>query len=178
MIGRTASAGSRGSPQAQRHVLRDRRRGRDPAARRRRRLHSRRHDREVQLLGFDLLELDGTDLRRDPLMNRKATLASLLRRSRDGIQYVEHIEATDGRTVFDHACKLGLEGIVSKRRDKPYEHGRSRMWLKVKNPASETVRRDQGGGVALAVGTSGAAGSRAPSIPLAPTGRAVLGDAL
>src|SRR5690348_3547505 len=85
------------------------------------RLHARGHDKEVQLLGFDLLELDGADLRRDPLMNRKATLASLLRRSSEGIQYVEHIEATDGRAVFDHACKLGLEGIVSKRRDKPYE---------------------------------------------------------
>ncbi len=50
------------------------------------RLHSRRHDGEVQLLGFDLLELDGADLRRQPLTTRKATLASLLRRSRDGIQ--------------------------------------------------------------------------------------------
>jgi ATP-dependent DNA ligase len=84
------------------------------------RLHSRRHDDEVQLLGFDLLELDGTDLRREPLENRKATLASLLRRSRAGIQLVEHIEADDGGTVFDHACRLGLEGIVSKRRDAPY----------------------------------------------------------
>jgi ATP-dependent DNA ligase len=109
------------------------------------RLHSRGHDKEVQLLGFDLLELDGTDLRRDPLMNRKATLASLLRRSRDGIQYVEHIEATDGRAVFDHACKLGLEGIVSKRRDKPYEHGRSRTWLKVRNPASAAAKRIEDG---------------------------------
>jgi hypothetical protein len=50
------------------------------------RLHSRRHDGEVQFLGFDLLELNGADLRGEPLENRKATLASLLRRSRDGIQ--------------------------------------------------------------------------------------------
>jgi bifunctional non-homologous end joining protein LigD len=41
-----------------------------------------------------------------------------------------------GATVFDHACKLGLEGIVSKRRDSTYQPGRSRMWLKIKNPAS------------------------------------------
>jgi bifunctional non-homologous end joining protein LigD len=109
------------------------------------RLHSRGHDREIQLLGFDLLELDGTDLRRDPLMHRKATLASLLRRSRDGIQYVEHIEAMDGATVFEHACKLGLEGIVSKRRDKPYEHGRSRAWLKIKNPESPAAKRIEEG---------------------------------
>ncbi len=105
------------------------------------RLHSRRHDGEVQLLGFDLLELDGADLRRQLLTTRKATLASLLRRSRDGIQLVEHIEATEGATVFEHACKLGLEGIVSKRRDSTYHPGRSRMWLKIKNPASPAMQR-------------------------------------
>ncbi len=60
---------------------------------------------------------------------------------RDGIQYVEHMEAVDGRTVFEHACKLGLDGITSKRRDAPYRHGRSRAWLKVKNPASPAIQR-------------------------------------
>jgi ATP-dependent DNA ligase len=105
------------------------------------RLHSRRHDGKVQLLGFDLLELDGTDLRREPLMHRKATLASLLRRSHHGIQLVEHIEAADGSTVFEHACRLDLEGIVSKRRDAPYRHGRSREWLKIENPASPAMQR-------------------------------------
>jgi bifunctional non-homologous end joining protein LigD len=54
---------------------------------------------------------------------------------------VEHIEAADGGTVFEHACKLGLEGIVSKRRDRPYEHGPSRAWLKVKNPACAAMMR-------------------------------------
>jgi ATP-dependent DNA ligase len=105
------------------------------------RLHSRRHDGEVQFLGFDLLELNGADLRGEPLENRKATLASLLRRSRDGIQFVKHIVAADGATVFQHACKLGLEGIVSKRRHACYQHGRSRTWLKVKNPASPAMTR-------------------------------------
>jgi len=57
------------------------------------RLHTCRHDGEVQLLGFDLPELDGSDLRREPLTTRKAALASLLRWSSDGIQLVEHIEA-------------------------------------------------------------------------------------
>jgi bifunctional non-homologous end joining protein LigD len=85
------------------------------------------------------LELDGADLRGEPLDRRKAALAKLLRRSRDGIQIVEHIEAIDGATVFGHACKLGLEGIVSKRRDKPYQHGRSRTWLKIKNPAAMRI---------------------------------------
>jgi ATP-dependent DNA ligase len=77
----------------------------------------------------------------EPLIHRKATLASLLRRSHDGIQFVEHIEAADGATVFAHACKLGLEGIVSKRRGSGYQHGRSRTWLKVKNPASPAMQR-------------------------------------
>jgi bifunctional non-homologous end joining protein LigD len=74
-------------------------------------------------------------------MHRKAKLASLLRLSRDGIQYVEHSEVTNGAIVFDHACRLGLEGIVSKRRDKPDHHGRSRTWLKVRNPASPAAKR-------------------------------------
>jgi len=68
-------------------------------------------------------------------------LTRLLRRSHDGIQVVEHIEAADGATVFEHACKLGLEGIVSKRRDMPYQHGRSRAWLKIKNPSSPAMLR-------------------------------------
>ncbi len=84
-------------------------------------------------LAFDLLELDGEDLRADPLERRKAGLVKLLRRRLDGIQLIEHIEATDGHTVFEHACKLGLEGILSKRRDKPYQHGRSRTSLEVRN---------------------------------------------
>jgi bifunctional non-homologous end joining protein LigD len=68
-----------------------------------------------------------------------------LRRSRDGIQLVEHIEAADGATVFEHACKLGLEGIVSKRRDSVYWPGRSRTWLKTKNPASPAAKRIEDG---------------------------------
>jgi bifunctional non-homologous end joining protein LigD len=66
-------------------------------------------------------------LRRDPLEVRKATLASILAKAD------EHIEG-DGPTVFAHACKLGLEGIVSKRKDSAYRSGRSPDWLKMKNP--------------------------------------------
>ena len=47
-----------------------------------------------------------------------------------------------GQTVFAHACKLGLEGIVSKRRDSPYRSGRSPDWLKMKNPACAAVKRE------------------------------------
>jgi bifunctional non-homologous end joining protein LigD len=52
-----------------------------------------------------------------------------------GIQYNEHLEG-DGAAIFALACKLGLEGIVSKRRDQPYRSGPSKAWLKIKNPIS------------------------------------------
>jgi bifunctional non-homologous end joining protein LigD len=75
-------------------------------------LHSRVNDDAAFAYAFDLLLVDGEDIRRAALS--------------------EHIEA-DGATVFAHACKLGLEGIVSKRVDAPYRSGRARTWIKVKN---------------------------------------------
>ena len=81
------------------------------------RLRQRRHDRHVFLYAFDLLELDGQDLRREPLQVRKATLASVLVKAGPGIRFNQHLECDEGETVFRHACKLGLEGIVSKRKD-------------------------------------------------------------
>jgi bifunctional non-homologous end joining protein LigD len=102
----------------------------------------RRHDASVFLYAFDLIELDGDDLRREPLDTRKATLASVLRRAAPGLRFNEHIEA-DGPTVFAHACKMGLEGIVSKRKTSTYRSGRSPDWLKSKNPACEAVRREE-----------------------------------
>jgi bifunctional non-homologous end joining protein LigD len=103
--------------------------------------HHRANDR-VFLYAFDLIELNGDDLRRDPLQVRKATLASILAKARPGIRLNEHIEG-DGPTVFAHACKMGLEGIVSKRKDSPYRSGRSPEWLKMKNPACEAVTREK-----------------------------------
>ena len=105
------------------------------------RLRHRRHDEAVFLYAFDLIELNGDDLRRDPLEVRKATLVSLLRGARAGIRFNEHIE-TDGPTVFAQACKMGLEGIVSKRKASSYRSGRSPDWLKSKNPSSPAVRRE------------------------------------
>jgi bifunctional non-homologous end joining protein LigD len=105
------------------------------------RLRQRRHDRHVFLYAFDLIELNGDDLRREPLDTRKATLASLLKRAPPGLRLNEHIEA-DGPTVFAHACKMGLEGIVSKRRGSPYRFGRSRDWLKCKNPNAPAAKRE------------------------------------
>jgi ATP-dependent DNA ligase len=107
------------------------------------RLHSRAHDGEVILYAFDLLELDGADLRPHPLDERKAALAQLLHRARIGLHLVEHL-AGDGVTVFAHACRMGLEGIVSKRRDHGYRSGPSKAWLKVKNPTASGALRFQG----------------------------------
>jgi bifunctional non-homologous end joining protein LigD len=76
-----------------------------------------------------------------PLEVRKATLASIVAKARAGIRFNEHIEA-DGPTVFAHACKMGLEGIVSKRKDSPYRSGRSPDWLKMKNPDAQAVKRE------------------------------------
>jgi ATP-dependent DNA ligase len=99
------------------------------------RIRYRHYDASVFLYAFDLIELDGDDLRREPLAVREATLASLLARA-------AHLEEQDGPLVFAHACKLGLEGIVSKRRSSPYRSGRSPDWIKSKNPAAPAVRRE------------------------------------
>jgi bifunctional non-homologous end joining protein LigD len=98
----------------------------------------------VFLYAFDLIELNGDDLRRHPLEVRKATLASVLAKAGAGIRFNEHMEG-DGPTVFAHACKIGLEGIVSKRRDSAYRSGRSPDWLKMKNPAASAVKREAEG---------------------------------
>jgi ATP-dependent DNA ligase len=105
------------------------------------RIRYRHHDASVFLYAFDLIELDGDDLRRDPLAVRKATLASLLARAAPGLRFNEHMDETDGPLVFQHACKLGLEGIVSKRRNSP-RSGRSLDWIKSKNPNAPAVRRE------------------------------------
>jgi bifunctional non-homologous end joining protein LigD len=103
-------------------------------------LHSRAYDGEVILYAFDLLELHGEDWRPRPLAERKARLAKLLARAPAGIQYTEHLEG-DGGAIFAHACKLGAEGIVSKHREHPYRSGRSKAWLKTKNPAAPGMLR-------------------------------------
>src|SRR5262249_12529286 len=92
----------------------------------------RRHDDSTFLYAFDLIELNGDDLRRDPLEVRKATLASIVAKASPGIRFNEHTDG-DGPTIFAHACRLGLEGIVSKRKDSAYRSGRSPDWLKMKN---------------------------------------------
>jgi ATP-dependent DNA ligase len=79
------------------------------------RIRYRRHDASVFMWAFDIIELNGDDLRCEPLKWRKATLGKLLARAGYGVQLNEHLEA-EGPVVFDHACRMGLEGIVSKRK--------------------------------------------------------------
>ena len=102
--------------------------------------HQRANER-IFLYAFDLIELNGDDLRRDPLEVRKVTLASIVAKASPGIRFNEHMEG-DGPTVFSHACKLGLEGVVSKRKDSAYRSGRSPDWLKMKNSDAPAVKRE------------------------------------
>jgi bifunctional non-homologous end joining protein LigD len=104
-------------------------------------LRQRREDRHIFLNAFDLIELNGKDLRREPLEHRKRELARLLRNNKPGLQLNEHI-AEPGDIVFRHACALGFEGIVSKRLGSRYRSGRSRDWLKSKNPNAPAVKRE------------------------------------
>ena len=104
-------------------------------------LRSQRRGHEAVLFAFDLIEHDGDDLRDLPLIERKRRLAKLIGKAqRRAIQFVEHLTG-DGPTIFDHVCRMGLEGIVSKRTDAPYRSGPSRTWLKSKNPASVAGHR-------------------------------------
>ena len=106
-------------------------------------LRRKRRGHEAVLFAFDLIGHDGDDLCSLPLIERKRRLKKLIGRSkRRAIQFVEHLMG-DGPTVFDHVCRMGLEGIVSKRVDARYRSGMSTTWLKAKNPESAAVRRER-----------------------------------
>src|SRR5262245_27942521 len=96
---------------------------------------------EALLLAFRPDRARRRDLRREPIELRKAALAKLLRKAAISIQLNEHI-TEPGDVVFKHACRMGLEGIVSKRLGSLYRSGRSSDWLKTKNPAAPAVRRE------------------------------------
>jgi bifunctional non-homologous end joining protein LigD len=109
-------------------------------------LHRRGTVTEAMLYAFDLLELDGEDLRGLPLSDRKKRFARLRGGRRLGIVLSDHTDE-DGVTIFRQACIMGLEGIVSKRLSSPYRSGRSTDWLKIKNPDSPAMvrhREDRG----------------------------------
>jgi bifunctional non-homologous end joining protein LigD len=106
-------------------------------------LHSRQHEEEVQLYAFDIMALDGEDLRPLPLSLRKTNLARLLARRPDGMFVAPFEQGEIGPDLFRAARNMGLEGLVSKRVDRPYRGGRSPDWVKVKNrkhPAMERVK--------------------------------------
>ena len=107
-------------------------------------LHNRSNDGAALALAFDLLALNGNDLRKHPLVERKTALSKLLIRSKGGIQYVEHADG-HGERMFEAVCRLGLEGIVSKRSSAAYRSGPTRTWIKVKNPDAPAATRAQDG---------------------------------
>src|SRR6185437_11347205 len=104
-------------------------------------LHSRKHDHEVQLYAFDILSMDGDDLRVLPLSMRKTNLARLLARRPDGIFVAPFEQGEIGPDLFRAACRTGLEGLVSKRRGRPYQAGRSKHWVKIKNRSHPAMSR-------------------------------------
>ena len=87
---------------------------------------------QAAFVAFDLLGLEGDDLRQRPLEERRDVLSRLVA-GVDGVVFSEAL-ATEGAVVFAHACRLGLEGIVSKRAGSRYRSGASRNWLKCLNP--------------------------------------------
>jgi ATP-dependent DNA ligase len=89
-------------------------------------LHSGKHNDEVQLYAFDILALNGDDLRPLLLSMRKVHLERLLVRRPDGIFISSFEQGEIGPDLFRKACEFGLEGLVSKRRDRPYRGGRSK----------------------------------------------------
>ena len=105
-------------------------------------LRRREAAHSAMLYAFDLIEHDGQDLRDHPFLDRKAALARLLRGTDTHILFNEHV-AEDGATVFAHACRLGAEGIVSKKVDGTYRSGPCPAWIKVRNPASIAVQRER-----------------------------------
>jgi bifunctional non-homologous end joining protein LigD len=96
---------------------------------------TKRGGTQAALVAFDLLRLDGEDLRLGPIEERRSALLRLVA-GVEGILFSETL-AADGAVVFAKACEMGLEGIVSKRAGSLYRSRRSRAWLKTKNPKYE-----------------------------------------
>jgi bifunctional non-homologous end joining protein LigD len=98
---------------------------------------AKRNSSRLQFHAFDLLYLDGYDLRRCRLDDRKDALRGVLANAPEEIVFVDPFEE-NGHLVFEQACRFGLEGIVSKRRDAPYRSGEQATWIKVKCKASDS----------------------------------------
>jgi bifunctional non-homologous end joining protein LigD len=100
-------------------------------------LSAKRTDRFVYY-AFDLMRLDGQDLRLEPLVERKQALRDLLgdRPGNSAVRFSDHF-AEPGKIMLEHACRMGLEGVVSKRADAAYRSGRSPAWIKSKCTARQ-----------------------------------------
>ena len=97
--------------------------------------------REACLVGFDLLAVDGEDLRPLPLLARRGRLQELFAAAPAGLRFSEHMEGPAGAALYRHACAMNLEGIVSKKVTAPYLSGRRSCWRKIKNPRYDRARR-------------------------------------
>ncbi len=95
----------------------------------------------MQLYSFDILALGGDDLRGLPLSLRKTNLQQLLTRRPDGIFIAPFEQGEIGPDLFRKACDFGLEGLVSKHRDRAYRAGTSPNWIKVKNRKHPAMNR-------------------------------------
>jgi len=99
-------------------------------------LRSRPTCRDARLVAFDLLALNGQDLRRMPLHERRKRLAALLSGWHEALWFSGDVRGPDGEALFRKACAMGLEGIVSKRIDMPYRSGSFTGWRKIKCPVT------------------------------------------
>ena len=125
---------------------------------------------------FDLLHVDGADLRKQPLHARKARLAALVAEAPEVVRLSEDF-AEDGEAMLDHACRLSLEGLVSKRRDGAYPAGRTGGWIKSKCSDRQefviagfvpsTVAPDRIGSLVLGVHRDGGAEAAGPVLSAA-----------
>ncbi|WP_338832264.1 DNA ligase [Bradyrhizobium sp. 27S5] len=104
-------------------------------------LHSGKHNAAVEMIAFDILAMDGDDLRDLPLSMRKTNLQRLLARRPEGIFVAEFEQGEIGPDLFRKACEFGFEGLVSKRSDRPYRGGRCPHWIKVKNRSHPAQHR-------------------------------------
>ncbi|PBB77571.1 DNA ligase [Mesorhizobium sp. WSM3879] len=97
------------------------------------RMHSRMvwNAEQLAFVAFDILHLDGQDLRSLPLIERKAKLWNLVKPAKEMIQYSDHVEG-NGAAFFEAVEQMGLEGMVSKRRESPYRSGKVDAWVKTK----------------------------------------------
>ncbi len=141
MTGRNSNSQVAGSgltpPRIVRSSAQGNRIGRLPSRRRAARLRalrSKRACRDARLIAFDLLGLNGEDLRRLPLHERRTRLERLIPPRESALWFSGHVEGPAGAALFRHACAMNLEGIVSKRIDTPYRSGPFLAWRKIKFP--------------------------------------------